>query len=106
MISLLIFRIRFNLKTVHFLKFEFLFFLFQIIFFFNLIGHHELSYPINDTNNKSSNNSNNNNNGICSVLLEVIEKLRDEELDELLREADIDADGNVNYEELVNILCK
>jgi calmodulin len=34
------------------------------------------------------------------------EKLRDEEIDELLREADIDAEGNVNYEELVKILCK
>ena len=41
-----------------------------------------------------------------SALQNLGEKLRDEELDELLREADIDADGNVNYEELVNILCK
>lgn len=45
-----------------------------------------MSYPINDTNNKSSNNSNNNNNnGICSVLLEVIEKLRDEETSESIQ---------------------
>ncbi len=34
------------------------------------------------------------------------EKLRDDEIDELIREADIDAEGNVNYEELVKILCK
>lgn len=34
------------------------------------------------------------------------EKLRDDEVDELLREADIDADGNVSYEELVKILCR
>ena len=34
------------------------------------------------------------------------EKLRDEEIDELIREADIDTEGNVNYEELVKILCK
>ena len=34
------------------------------------------------------------------------EKLRDEEIDELIREADIDAEGNVSYEELVRILCK
>jgi calmodulin len=34
------------------------------------------------------------------------EKLRDEELDELIREADIDTEGNVNYEELVKILCR
>jgi calmodulin len=40
-----------------------------------------------------------------SALQNLGEKLRDEELDELLREADIDADGNVNYEELVHILC-
>lgn len=33
------------------------------------------------------------------------EKLRDEEIDELIREADIDAEGNVQYEELVKILC-
>jgi calmodulin len=34
------------------------------------------------------------------------EKLRDEELDELIREADIDTEGNVNFEELVKILCR
>ncbi len=34
------------------------------------------------------------------------EKLRDEEIDELIREADIDAEGNVQYEELVKILCR
>jgi Ca2+-binding EF-hand superfamily protein len=34
------------------------------------------------------------------------ESLRDEEVDELIREADIDAEGNVNYEELVKILCR
>lgn len=41
-----------------------------------------------------------------SALQNLGEKLRDEELDELLREADIDAEGNVNYEELVQILCR
>lgn len=40
-----------------------------------------------------------------TALQNLGEKLRDEELDELLREADIDADGNVNYEELVQIIC-
>jgi Ca2+-binding EF-hand superfamily protein len=34
------------------------------------------------------------------------ERLRDEEVDELIREADIDTEGNVNYEELVKILCR
>ena len=34
------------------------------------------------------------------------EKLRDEEIDELIREADIDTEGNVNYEELVKILTR
>ena len=32
------------------------------------------------------------------------EKLRDEEIDQLIREADIDAEGNVGYDELVKIL--
>ena len=41
-----------------------------------------------------------------NALQNLGEKLRDEEMDELLREADIDAEGNVNYEELVKILCK
>ena len=34
------------------------------------------------------------------------EKLKDEEIDELIREADIDAEGNVSYDELVKILCQ
>lgn len=34
------------------------------------------------------------------------ERLRDDEIDELIREADIDAEGNVSYEELVKILCR
>ncbi len=40
-----------------------------------------------------------------TALQNVGEKLRDEEIDELIREADIDTDGNVHYEELVKILC-
>ena len=34
------------------------------------------------------------------------ERLRDDELDELIREADIDIDGNVSYDELVKILLQ
>lgn len=34
------------------------------------------------------------------------EKLRDEEIDEMIRECDIDAEGNVRCEELVRILTK
>lgn len=41
-----------------------------------------------------------------NALQNLGEKLRDDEIDELIREADIDAEGNVNYEELVKILCR
>ena len=34
------------------------------------------------------------------------ECLSNEEVDELIREADIDCEGNINYEELVKILCR
>lgn len=39
-----------------------------------------------------------------TALQNLGEKLRDEEVDELIREADIDTDGNVNCEDLVRIL--
>ena len=32
------------------------------------------------------------------------EKLSDEEVDEMIREADIDGDGQVNYEEFVRMM--
>ena len=32
------------------------------------------------------------------------DKLNDEEVDEMIREADIDGDGQVNYEEFVNVM--
>lgn len=41
-----------------------------------------------------------------NALQNLGEKLRDDEIDELIREADIDAEGNVNYDELVKILCR
>lgn len=40
------------------------------------------------------------------TLQKLGEKLRDEEIDEMIRECDIDADGNVNYEDLVRILTR
>ena len=40
------------------------------------------------------------------TLQKLGEKLRDEEIDEMIRECDIDAEGNVNYEDLVRILTK
>lgn len=41
-----------------------------------------------------------------NALQNMGEKLRDDEIDELIREADIDAEGYVNYEDLVKILCR
>ena len=34
----------------------------------------------------------------------LVEKLTDEEVDEMIREADIDGDGQVNYEEFVTMM--
>lgn len=39
------------------------------------------------------------------VLTHLGEKLSDEEVDEMIREADITGDGQVNYDHFVNILC-
>ena len=35
---------------------------------------------------------------------QVGEKLTDEEVDEMIREADIDGDGQINYEEFVKMM--
>lgn len=35
-----------------------------------------------------------------------LDKLTDEEVDDLLAEADTDADGRINYRELVNVMCR
>lgn len=37
------------------------------------------------------------------IMTNLGEKLTDEEVDEMIREADIDGDGQVNYEEFVHI---
>ena len=38
------------------------------------------------------------------VLTNLGEKLTDEEVDEMIREADIDGDGQINYEEFVKVM--
>ena len=37
-------------------------------------------------------------------MMNLGEKLTDEEVDEMIREADIDGDGQVNYEEFVTMM--
>ena len=37
------------------------------------------------------------------VMTNLGEKLTDEEVDEMIREADVDGDGQVNYEEFVKV---
>lgn len=39
-----------------------------------------------------------------NVMINLGEKLTDEELEEMIREADIDGDGEVNYEEFVKMM--
>ena len=41
---------------------------------------------------------------LCQVLTTLGDKLTEEESEELIAEADIDGDGNVNYEEFVTML--
>ena len=41
---------------------------------------------------------------LCHVVTNLGEKLMDEEVDEMIREADIVGDGHVNYEEFVQIM--
>jgi calmodulin len=38
------------------------------------------------------------------VMTNLGEKLTDEEVDEMIREADIDGDGQINYEEFVKMM--
>ncbi|XP_024895030.1 calmodulin-like [Pteropus alecto] len=44
--------------------------------------------------------------GLHHVMTNLGEKLTDEEVDEKIREADIDGDGQVNYEEFVQMTAK
>ena len=38
------------------------------------------------------------------IMTNLGEKLTDEEVDEMIREADIDGDGQINYEEFVKVM--
>ncbi|KAJ3676571.1 hypothetical protein LUZ60_003983 [Juncus effusus] len=38
------------------------------------------------------------------VMINLREKLTDEEVDEMIREADVDGDGQINYEEFVKVM--
>lgn len=40
------------------------------------------------------------------IMTNLGEKLSDEEVDEMIREADIDGDGQINYEEFVKMMSK
>ena len=42
--------------------------------------------------------------GLKQVMTNLGEKLTDEEVDEMIREADIDGDGQINYEEFVKMM--
>ena len=52
----------------------------------------------------------NNNNGtisareLRSVMLNLGEKLTDKEVDEMIREADVDGGGQLNYDEFLNMM--
>jgi Ca2+-binding EF-hand superfamily protein len=41
---------------------------------------------------------------LFQVMTNLGEKLTDEEVDEMIREADIDGDGQINYEEFVKMM--
>jgi len=40
------------------------------------------------------------------VMTTVGEKLSDKEVDDMIREIDVDRDGQINYEEMVRLMCK
>jgi len=40
------------------------------------------------------------------VMTTVGEKLSDQEVDAMIREIDVDRDGQINYEEMVRLMCK
>lgn len=39
-----------------------------------------------------------------NVMMNLGEKLSDEEVEQMIKEADLDGDGQVNYEEFVNMM--
>lgn len=41
----------------------------------------------------------------CRRMTNLGEKLSDNEVDEMIREADVDGDGQINYDEFVKVRC-
>lgn len=67
-----------------------------------MTNQHNIDFLTNSRHGKTADTINLN---MCRhVMTNLGDKLNDEEVDEMIREADIDGDGQVNYEEFVNVM--